>query len=394
MITGIAIEHLDNKHVYLRESRVTKQNFFKWFKRGTLVLAIIPILVFLAFAAAVNLIDFNQYKPQIEAEVKQLTGRDFKIDGSVEVSVLPFIFNVSNLYLKNPPDFSAENLLSIKELRLELSLSDLLIHRELSIISLELIEPKVHLVKTEQGDNWTDIKGLNQTNKSLVALENQQLSQKPLSSELSNKTYYWTFDSLVIRNGEVYLEDKEQGISETLSMVNVLIFDVVLGRPFHINSDFIYTSSFSNKVNDFHLSGDLEIYNQFNSWLLTDWNGVFKLRLPEDKKVPEVRLTTAGKYLLFEFDKLDLNVKHARLNGLDADLKTSFSGHFGKDMVLEGSADLRNLNFKNWAFYLGVNTPVLLGKTVQRDGNGLFDWQWNGEKLLLYPKNLEVKVKE
>ncbi|GKT12863.1 MAG: hypothetical protein ISEC1_P1854 [Thiomicrorhabdus sp.] len=373
---------------------MTKQNFFKWFKRGTLVLAIIPILIFLAFAGAVNLIDFNQYKPQIEAEVKQFTGRDFKIDGDVEVSVLPFIFNVTNLYLKNPQGFSAENLLAIKELRLELSLSDLLMHSELSIISLELIEPKVHLVKMAQGDNWTDIKALNQAAESLTTLENQQLSQKPFSSGVDNKAYYWTFDSLVIRNGEVRLEDQVQDYSETLSMVNILIFDVVLGKPFHVNSDFIYTDSFSEKTNDFHLSGDLEIYNQFNAWLLTDWNGVFKLRLPEEKKVPEVRLTTAGDRLLLEFDTQDITVKHGQLKGLDADLRTNFTGKFGKDVSLEGSADVSNLNFENWAFYLGIAMPEFLDKTIQGEGNGLFDWKWDGKKLLLSPQTLEVKIKE
>ncbi len=62
---------------------MNKQSFFKWFKRGTLILAIIPILLFLGFAVAVSLIDFYQYKPQIEQEVAKVTGRDFKITGAV-----------------------------------------------------------------------------------------------------------------------------------------------------------------------------------------------------------------------------------------------------------------------------------------------------------------------
>ena len=373
---------------------MTKQNFFKWFKRGTLVLAIIPILIFLAFAGAVNLIDFNQYKPQIEAEVKQYTGRDFKIDGAVEVSVLPFVFNITDLYLKNPQGFEVENLLSIKEVRLELSLPDLLIDKEVSIISLELIEPKLHFIKTELGDNWSDITALSQATDALSGLENKQASQQQFKPEGSDKVYHWTFDSLVVRQGEIQLEDKLQGYTETLSAVNILTFDVVLGQPFHVNSDFIYTNSFSEKTNDFHLSGDLQVYNQFNNWLLTDWNGVFKLRLPDEKKVPEVRLTTEGQRLLLAFDSLGINVEKGQLKGLDAQLTSSFSGKFGKAVSLSGSANVKNLNFKNWSFYLGIAMPEFLDEKVEGDGNGQFDWSWDGEKLKLNPQNLKVKLEE
>ncbi len=53
--------------------------------------------------------------------------------------------------------FTEENLLSVREVQIELSLKSLFLDKEISVISLELIEPKLHLIKTETGDNWSDI---------------------------------------------------------------------------------------------------------------------------------------------------------------------------------------------------------------------------------------------
>ena len=103
----------------------------KWTKRASLILAIIPILIFLGFAGAVSLIDFNQYKPQIEKEVSKLTNRDFRIEGEVKVSVLPFMFHLSNMTLKNPDGFESDNLMTMKEAQIELSLKKLFLDSNL-----------------------------------------------------------------------------------------------------------------------------------------------------------------------------------------------------------------------------------------------------------------------
>jgi len=389
---------------------VTKQSFFKWFKRATLVLAIIPILMFLAFAGAVSLIDFNQYKPQIEDEVKSYTGRDFKIEGSIEVSILPFVFNVGELHLRNSDGFEAENLLSIKEVQVELSLASLFLDRELNVISLELIEPKLYLIKTDVGDNWSDIKALSQwlkaqnmpvltrlnhpSEKALVTpqtasewFESLEKVSVNLKSEIavdeSVKELDWAFTSLVVRNGEMQLEDKVQGFTETLSKVNVLTFDVMKGHPFDVSSDFIYQNSLSQRIYDVHLNTTLEIKNQFKVWQLTQWHGVFKLRLPEEKKVPEIRLTTQGERFELNIETQQLAVVKGRLHGLEAQVESSFSGQFGTHASLKGTAKIKSLNFKDWAYHLGLPLPEFVNPQALTEGNGEFEWQWDGHQLLL-----------
>ncbi|MGM0541536.1 MAG: AsmA family protein [Pseudomonadota bacterium] len=396
---------------------MNKENFFKWFKRGTLILAIIPILLFLGFAGAVSLIDFNQYKPQIEQEVAKVTGRDFKIEGAVEVSVLPFIFNIGQLYLRNSEGFTEETLLSVREVQIELSLVSLFIDKEISVISLELIEPKLHLIKTETGDNWSDIQLISQWLPKRPGLSPSPLlahlpptlsrdNHPPSASEwfdtlervqVSNVAHQglkpnfdWAFDSLVIRQGELQFEDQVAGSLAKLSAINILTFDVIKGQPFDVKSDFIYQNSASLRKYDFNLNSTLEISNHFQQWNLTNWDGLFTFHLPVEENVPAIRLTTSGERFELDLQTQNINVVKAKVAGLDAELTTSFAGIFGVNAALAGSVDLQGLNFKEWAYHLGLPMPVFIEQKALTQGNGQFEWQWDGQKLLL--KEIELQI--
>ncbi len=398
---------------------MNKQNFFKWFKRGTLILAIIPILLFLGFAGAVSLIDFNQYKPQIEQEVAKVTGRDFKIEGAVDVSVLPFMFNVGQMYLRNREGFIEENILSVREVQIELSLASLFIDKEISVISLELIEPKLHLIKTATGDNWSDIKlisqwlptlpGLSKTpelarfTESLKRDDNpptasewfeslQQIQVNDMKPEGLKASFDWAFDSLVIRQGELQLENQVAGHLAKLSAVNILTFDVVKGQPFDVSSDFTYQHSPSLRTYDFHLNTTLEITDHFQRWTLTNWDGLFTFNLPVEENVPAIRLTTSGQSFELDLQTQNISVVKAKFVGLEAEMTSSFSGLFGMHSDLNGSVDLKGLNFKDWAYHLGLPLPEFIDQKALTEGNGQFEWQWDGEKLLL--QKIKVQVDE
>jgi AsmA protein len=398
---------------------VSKQVFFKWFKRATLVLGIIPILLFLAFAGAVSFIDFNQYKPQIEQEVTHYTGREFKIEGVVDVSVFPFELSASELVLKNPEGFESPNLLSVKTVQVELSLWSLLWHKEMNVLRLELVEPELHLIKNQVGDNWSDIKGVvswlprsdarmqsgqitpqtatewfeslqqTQVNFSPEAEVKKVTSNEVTQADVSAITH-WEFDSLVIRNGKIQVYDKVQGFAETLLNINILTFDVVKNHPFDISSDFTYQNSLSQRMYDVHLNGTLAVKNQFTVWQLTQWNGVFKVRLPEDQQVPEIRLATRGELFEFEFETSQITVENGFLSGLDAQLESNFSGQFGFNTLLSGTVTLKQLNFKEWAKHLKIPLPKFVNQQALSVGNGQFEWYWDGAQLLLNDIDVEI----
>ncbi|WEJ62483.1 AsmA family protein [Thiomicrorhabdus lithotrophica] len=371
----------------------------KWTKRASLILAIIPMLIFLGFAGAVSLIDFNQYKPQIEKEVSKLTNRDFRIEGEVKVSVLPFMFHLSNMTLKNPDGFESDNLMTMKEAQIELSLKKLFLERTLKVISLELIEPKFHFIQHADKNNWQDIPllaGLFPAEKmaklryaSLVdgdsdAYFKKVISDSPAkSAPISAINKSWTLESLVIKNAQLDYTHKVQDFTVTLKKANLLAFDVLPNQPFKINSDFIYEHSQSPRTFDFQINGRLLLANHYTQLHLTDWHGVFRLQLPEELNKPDIRLTTAGQNLMVDFSHQQIYIKEAQLAGLEAEVLTSFQGEFGANPVFEGVFEASKINLKKWIEHLGLPVPEMVNPKSLTDAAGKFDWRWDGKVLQL-----------
>lgn len=398
----------------------------KWFKRAILILAIIPILLFLAFAGAVSLIDFNQYKPQIEKEVAELTHRNFKIDGEVKVSILPFMFHLGDMRLKNPAGFdikagdddNANNLMTMKEAQIELSLQQLFLHKKIKVISLELIEPKIHFVQLANKNNWSDIQflaamlptnifanvpqKLNQLSSNNGTFNAQNLRYAAVNehdnlpglvktaSDINAKKVNlgkvngdWSLNSLLIKNAQIDYTDKAQNYSVSLNKINVLSFDIKPNQPFHINSDFVYKHSQSERVFDFEVNGNVLLTQQFSQLHLSNWQGVFRMQLPKEQNRPDVRLTTHGENLLIDFAKQQIYVKNAVLEGLNSDVQTSFEGNFGATPKFKGDFKAKELDLKSWVEHLGFPFPDMENKNALAKASGTFNWQWDGKELLI-----------
>lgn len=363
------------------------QQVFKWTKRLILVLAIIPILLFLAFAAAVNLIDFNQYKPQIEQEIGALTGRELQIEGAVDVSVLPFMLQVGKLSLKNPQGFPEENLLTLNEARIELSLAELMLDKKLTIISLELIKPTLHFYQTKEANNWQGIPLL-----------------ESAAKKADTKTNNWFLQSLVIQDGEVTYKNTQRDFSTQIKQLSVITFDVAPNKQFKANSDFVFEHSQSPRKFEFELNTQLKLENDYTQIHLSDWSGVFKLQLPKERNLPDIRLNTSGKNLLVDFKYQQIYVHKALLNGLSSEVLTSFQGGFGVNPVYNGEFTTEKVDLAAWLEHMGLPKPSWknadnpesiddLVKEIKQKGSkqsGTFWFNWNGEELTLQRPTKEV----
>jgi len=401
---------------------VTKTTI-KWSKRAILIIAIIPILLFLAFAGAVSVIDFNQYKPQIEKEVKELTHRDFKIEGEVKVSILPFMFHVGDMSLKNKPGFDSSNLMTMKEAQIELSLPQLFLERRLKVLSLELIEPKIHFVQMAKQHNWSDIEFLASILPNNITKSTQKLSQLINREALFNANYLrhtnitsktnlpglvkvamdtdskntstsdnddWSLKSLLIKNGEVDYTNKIQKYTVSLSKVNVLSFDIKPNKACEINSDFVYKHSQSERQFDFEINAQMLLAKQFSQLNLSDWQGVFRMQLPKVQKRPDVRLTTHGEGFMVDLNQQKIYIKNAVLEGLNSEVKTSFDGSYGAIPEFTGNFTAKELNLKSWVEHLGFPVPAMANKKALTKATGTFDWHWDGKSLAIKKVNAKV----
>ncbi len=100
-------------------------------------------------------LDFNQYKPEIAAQVKAATGRDLTIDGDISLTVLPSLaLVVADVRLANAPGGVAENMARVREAQVDVALLPLLRGRY-EVKRVRLVDPEIALEVLPDGRaNW------------------------------------------------------------------------------------------------------------------------------------------------------------------------------------------------------------------------------------------------
>jgi AsmA protein len=114
-----------------------------------LVIAVVGVVV------VANVINWNDYKPQIAEAVKDATGRALRIDGDIKISMWPDLdFNVSGIRFANAPGATPADMVSVGNAAGRVAIWPLL-KRELDIGSLVVKNASVHLAVDKDGKpNW------------------------------------------------------------------------------------------------------------------------------------------------------------------------------------------------------------------------------------------------
>ncbi|MFM2480092.1 AsmA family protein [Celerinatantimonas sp. YJH-8] len=125
------------------------RSILKW------VLAVIIVLIVI-IAAALWLVDPNQFKPQIEQQVTQLTGRTFTIDGPISWQLLPSVgIELKDVKLMNPAGYPERPMAQLGELDLSLAVFPLL-RGQLEIGNVTLKQAHVEIIKRAHGKSNLD----------------------------------------------------------------------------------------------------------------------------------------------------------------------------------------------------------------------------------------------
>ena len=100
-------------------------------------------------------LDFNQYKPEIAAQVKAATGRDLTIDGDISLTILPSVaLVVADVRLANAPGGVADDMARVREAQVDVALLPLLRGRY-EVSRVRLVEPEIALEVLPDGRaNW------------------------------------------------------------------------------------------------------------------------------------------------------------------------------------------------------------------------------------------------
>lgn len=118
-------------------------------------IAVLVVVLVAAVLVVPSFIDWNGYKPEIQAAAKDATGRDLSIDGDLSLAILPSpSLSVETVTLSNIPGGSSEPMLRLGALRVAVALWPL-IGGEVQVTSVTLVEPTIVLERLADGRaNW------------------------------------------------------------------------------------------------------------------------------------------------------------------------------------------------------------------------------------------------
>src|SRR5882762_10373702 len=126
----------------------------------TIVVAAVIACFVLALLAVRLFVDPNDYKPRIEAAVKNATSRELLLQGAIKLSVFPWIaLELGPASLGNPPGFSEDPFVSFQHASVRVKLLPLLSKR-LEVGRVEVDGLDLKLLKNAEGKgNWEGFGG-------------------------------------------------------------------------------------------------------------------------------------------------------------------------------------------------------------------------------------------
>lgn len=194
-------------------------------------LVIIPVILVILLAVAViapGFMDWNQYKPQAQQQVKAITGLDLELAGDIGFTILPSPrIMAEKVTIKAPEGSKAEALASVERLDVNVELMPLL-SGQVSVKYVTLVKPEINLEKLESGK-------LNAMTPELEALQSGQgdASAKSAGPEIS-------LDKLVIDNGTFSFFDHAAKTETIIRNINADLAAQTLQGPYDATGSLFY----------------------------------------------------------------------------------------------------------------------------------------------------------
>ncbi len=195
------------------------------------VLACLAIAILVAVMLAPMLINFEKYKPDIEAKASQIIGRPVVLKGQIAPSVFPWIgLALSDARIENPAGFSEKVFVDIGLFEIRIKLLPLIVGKY-EIKRFVVKSPHIVLEKTISGkSNLEGLGGASSSPKAtpLKPPPAQDASQKGVGA-LPIKAL--SADEFAITDGRLLILDHKAGTRHEIKDMSLVLNDLSFDRP-------------------------------------------------------------------------------------------------------------------------------------------------------------------
>ena len=287
-------------------------------------------LLFVSVVLAIAIIDPNDYKQEIQDQVKNKINRELLIAGDIGWSFYPVLgFASGEVILKNSPEFKETTLVTIKEAAVSINILPL-ITGKIEIGEVILDGAEFNLITNKDGlsnlDNLHPVDAVNET-ETITKIEPTSEKTEESTSESSPNSYLsqLALSGITITNAKFQISDHQKGEYQQIAVQSLTLDEFAFDEQSH----FSLTTLIKNEQVEAEISIDTDLFidSDLNQLALSDLIIESKVL---SQALPDTTINTSFKTsLIYQIKNKQLNIKTITLN-------TLFSGDF-----LAGELDLK-----------------------------------------------------
>jgi len=202
-------------------------------KKTLWVIVVLLVIVSAAVLIGPGMVDWNQYKSDIQAQAKNATGRDLQINGDISIAILPApALIVKNVLLANMDGASSKNMVRLKSLEVRVALAPLL-GGQIKVEQVKLVNPEIELEVLADGrQNWLFEPGGEKASGGTTVSVPLPGVSSPASAPETGSAPPIALDNVSVENGTVTYRDAKGGILERFEKINATFTAASLTGPF------------------------------------------------------------------------------------------------------------------------------------------------------------------
>jgi len=276
------------------------------------LLGVVIVLIAAAVIIVPLVIEPNDFRDEIVAEVKEATGRDLQINGDIELSLFPWLgLELGELKLSNAKGFAEVPFASIKQAAVRVKLMPLL-SKQVEVDTVLLDGLELNLARAKDGRaNWDDLAGGGKKQ----AYEHKTKSERRSSSvvkeqgERAMPLAGLAIGGVTVSNANVSWNDDSSGQQVAIQQLNLQVGAITPGQPVDLKLDFFVDNQAPMVKANIQLSGSPHLNAKM------DQLNINKLVLSVDAKGELLN----GKPIKLKLETgiaLNLVSQHLKLSGL------------------------------------------------------------------------------
>ena len=318
--------------------------------------AALIVLLILTVVIVINVVDPNDYKQQIQEQVKKNINRDLVITGELDWSLYPLLgLKSGQVTLYNNPEFEEKTFLDVQNASISINVLPLISGKiEVGEIILDGVD--FNLITNKDGSsNLDNLQAEGTEVVAEAAKEETPATEEEQSTEAVDLSQF-VLSGITLTNAELQIIDHQTNENQKIAIKSMVLSEFAFDKKSH----FSLTSSFKNEQvdADIALEADIFIDSTLNNIELTGLT--IESKVLSDALADSTLNTTFTSGLTYKVDTKQLDVKAITINN-------KFTGSYLDGDIYINSSDIHITNHNELELGKLTLTSSLTGSALSNN---------------------------